>query len=251
MGKKMIKFKIEDKGYEIPELMTIGHYVKMYKLKDLFSDDYYAAKLVSLFTGAPVEDLLETDFEKVNYLATEILKLIPQEKPQFKDRFELDGVHYGFFPKWEDLSFAEFVDMDTISTKKEDEVLDMLHILAAIMYRPIISERSHHDFDIEKYDVKNMQKRAELFKNKLDVGVILSAQFFFINYANRYSNYFQLSSIKTLPIWTRIKLVWSLRKIIIAALFNRSMVGSLSSIDWLQMILQNTSTSTKKRWWKF
>jgi hypothetical protein len=251
MGKKMIKFTLEDKQYVIPEVMTIGHYVKMYKLKDLFSDDYYAAKLVSLFTGAPVEDLLETDFEKVNYLATEILKLIPTERPKFQDRFELDGVHYGFFPKWEDLSFAEYVDMDTISTKKEDEVLDMLHILAAIMYRPIISERSHHDFDIEKYDVKNMQKRAELFKNKLDVGVILSAQFFFINYANRYSNYFQLSSIKTLPIWTRIKLVWSLRKIIIAALFNRSMVGSLSSIDWLQMILQNTSTSTKKRWWKF
>lgn len=247
----MIKFKIEDKQYEIPEVMTIGHYVKMYKLKDLFSDDYYAAKLVNLFTGAPVEDLLETDFEKVNYLASEIIKLIPQEKPQFKDRFELDGVHYGFFPKWEDLSFAEFVDMDTISTKKEDELLDFLHILCAIMYRPITNERSKHDFDIEKYDVKTMQKRAELFKNKLDVGVILSAQFFFINYANRYSNYFQLSSIKTLPIWMRIKLVWSLRKIIIAALFNRSMVGSLSSIDWLQMILQNTSTSTKKRWWKF
>jgi hypothetical protein len=247
----MIKFKLEDKQYEIPELMTIGHYVKMYKLKDLFSDDYYAAKLVNLFTGAPVEDLLETDFEKVNYLASEIIKLIPIERPKFIDRFELDGISYGFFPKWEDLSFAEYVDMDTISTKKEDELLDFLHILCSIMYRPIITERSKHDFDIEKYDIKSMQIRAELFKNKLDVGVILSAQFFFINFANKYSNYFQLSSIKTLPIWMRIKLVWSLRKIIISALFNRSMAGSLSSIDWLQMILQNTSTSTKKRWWKF
>lgn len=247
----MIKFTLEDKQYHIPEVMTIGHYVKMYKLKDLFSDDYYAAKLVNLFTDAPVEDLLQTDFEKVNYLASEIIKLIPQERPKFIDRFELDGVHYGFFPKWEDLSFAEFVDMDTISTKKEDELLDFLHILCSIMYRPIVHERSHHDFDIEKYDIKSMKIRSELFKNKLEVGVILSAQFFFINFANRYSSYFQLSSIKTLPIWTRIKLVWSLRKIIMSALFNRSMVGSLSSIDWLQMILQNTSTSTKKRWWKF
>ena len=247
----MVKFKIEDKQYEIPKLMTIGHYVKIYKLKDLFSDDYYAAKLVSLFTGAPVEDLLQTDFEKVNYLASEILKLIPTERPTFQDRFDLDGISYGFFPKWEDLSFAEYVDMDTISTKKEDEVLDMLHILCAIMYRPITNERSKHDFDIEKYDIKSMKIRAELFKNKLDVGVILSAQFFFINFANRYSNYFQLSSIPRLSIWMRIRLVWSLRKIIISALFNRSMVGSLSSINWLEMILQNTSTSTKKRWWKF
>jgi hypothetical protein len=247
----MVKFTIEDKQYEIPELMTIGHYVKMYKLKDLFSDDYYAAKLVNLFTGAPVEDLLETDFEKVNYLASEIIKLIPQERPPFKDRFELDGVHYGFFPNWEELSFAEFVDMDTISSKKEDELLDFLHILTSIMYRPITNERSKHDFDIEKYDIKSMKIRAELFKNKLDVGVILSAQFFFINYANRYSNYFQLSSIPRLSIWMKMKLLWSLRKIIIAALFNRSTVGSLSSINWLEMILQNTSTSTKKRWWKF
>jgi hypothetical protein len=247
----MTKFTLEDKHYEIPDVMTIGHYTKMYKLKDLFSDDYYAAKLVNLFTGAPVEDLLETDFEKVNYLASEIIKLIPQERPKFKDRFELDGVHYGFFPQWEDLSFAEFVDMDTISSKKEDELLDFLHILCAIMYRPIVTERSPHDFDIEKYDIKSMKIRAELFKNKLDVGVILAAQFFFINFANKYSNYFRLSLTPKLSLWMRIKILWMLRKVIISAAFNRSMGGSLSSTNWLQMILQNTTPSTKKRWWKF
>ena len=211
----MIKFKLEDVQYEIPEVMAIGHYVKIYKIKDLFSDDYYAAKLVSTFTGAKLEDLLETEFEKVNYLASEILTLIPKERPKFKDRFELDGVQYGFFPNWQDLSFAEYMDMDTISTKKEDELLDFLHILAAIMYRPITNERSEHDFDIEKYDVKTMKIRAELFKNKLDVGVILAAQFFFINFANRYSNYFQLSSIPKMTIWMRLKMIWILRKIII------------------------------------
>jgi hypothetical protein len=247
----MIKFKIDDKGYEVPEVMTIGHYVKIYKIKDLFSDDYYAAKLVNLFTGAPVEDLLETDYNEVNFLAEQILNLIPKERPPFKDRFELDGVQYGFFPDWKELTFAEFVDLDTISSKKEDELLDMLHILCAIMYRPIVKERSTHDFDIEKYDVKTMKTRAELFKNKLDVGYVLSAQSFFTNFAARFTSYFQLSSIQKLPIWTRIKLVWKLRKLLLTAAFNRSTVGSLSSIDWLQTILQNTKPSTKKAWWKF
>jgi hypothetical protein len=247
----MIKFKIEDKGYELPEVMTIGHYVKIYKIKNLFSDDYYAAKLVNLLTGAPVEDLLETDYEQVNFLAEQILKLIPQEIPKFKDRFTLDGVEYGFFPNWRDVSFAEYVDMDTISTKKEEELLDYLHILASIMYRPIITERSHHDFDIEKYDIKSMKIRAELFKQKLDIGVVLSAQFFFINFARRFSTHSQLSLVTKLPMWTRIKLIWSMRKIIMNVLFKRSTVGSLSSIDWLEMILQNTTPSTKKRWWKF
>ena len=247
----MIKFKIDEKGYEIPDVMTIGHYVKIYKIKNLFSDDYYAAKLLNLVTGAPVEDILETDYEQVNFLAEEVLKLVPQEVPKFKDRFVLDGVEYGFFPNWKDISFAEYIDMDTISTKKEDELLDMLHILAAIMYRPIVTERARHDFDIEKYDIKTMKIRAELFKQKLDIGVVLSAQFFFINFARRFSTHSQLSLVTKLPMWTRIKLIWSMRKIIMNVLFKRSTVGSLSSIDWLEMILQNTTPSTKKRWWKF
>lgn len=174
----MIKFKLEGIEYKVPEKITIEHYVKIFKLKDLFTDQYFAAKLVSIVCDAPLDDLLESDYQEVNYIASHILTLIPIKDPKFVDRFEIDGVHYGFFPRWQDLSFAEFVDMDTISTKKEDEILDMLHFLAAIMYRPIVSEKSEHDFEIEKYDVKSMKVRAELFKKKLDIVIVLGAQFF-------------------------------------------------------------------------
>jgi hypothetical protein len=172
--------------------------------------------------------------------------LIPLGQPKFVDRFELDGVQYGFFPNWKDLSFAEFVDMDTISTKKEDELLDLLHILCSIMYRPIIKERSEHDFDIEKYDMKSMKLRAEVFKSKLDISIVLGAQFFFINYAKRYSDYFLLSLTPTFSIWTKIKLAWSLRRMIWSLLFKKHTGGSLSSTDLLTTILQNTTRSFKK-----
>ena len=236
----MIKFKLNDKEYKLPEHITIGQYIKIYKIKDLFTEDYFAAKLLNLVCDVPLEEVMESDYQEVHYLALEILNLLPLKTPQFKDRFTLDGVNYGFFPNWRDLTFAEFMDLDTISTKKSDELLDMLHILCAIMYRPITEERSEHDFDIEKYDIKSMQKRAELFKNKLNCNYIISAQFFFINYAKRYSGYFQLSLIKTLSTWTKIKLVWSLRKMIMKGLFKRSTDGSLSSINYLEMIIQNT-----------
>jgi hypothetical protein len=242
----MIKFKIEDKEYELLDYISIGNYSKIYKVKDLFTDEYFAAKLVNLISGAPLQDLLQSDYQEVNYLASYILSLIPMDKPKFEDRFELDGVTYGFFPNWKELTFAEFMDMDTISTKKPEELLDMLHILAAIMYRPIIEMKSDHDFKIEKYDVKTMQERAELFKNKLNVKYILGAQFFFINFANKYLNYFQLSSIQKLSTWTKIKLGWKLRKIIWGIVSKKSTAGSLSSTELLEMILQNTSTSIKK-----
>ena len=243
----MIKFKIDEVEYKVPDFISIENYTKIFKIRDLFSEDYFAAKLLNIVSGAKVEDLLESDYQEVSYLSAYVMSLIPVDKPEFKDRFEIDGVHYGFFPNWKDLTFAEFVDMDTISTKKADDLLNMLHILASIMYRPIIHERSKHDFDIEKYDLKKMEERAELFKTKLDVKYILGAQFFFINYANKFLSYSQLSSIPKISMWTKIKLTWKMRKLIWAIVFKKSTVGSLSSTELLEMILQNMSTSSIKK----
>lgn len=242
----MLKFKVEEKEYEIPEFISIEHYSKIYKIKDIFSEDYFAAKLVNLITDCPIEDLLQSDYQELNYIATYIMSLIPLDKPEFKDRFEIDGVKYGFFPNWKDLTYAEFVDMDTISTKKYDELLGMLHILAAVMYRPITNERSEHDFDIEKYDIKTMIPRSELFKKKLDCKYILGAQFFFINYAKKYSLYTQTSLIQKLSTMTKIKILWKMRRLIWSLIFKGRSVGSLSQTELLEMILRNTTTSIKK-----
>ena len=241
-----MKFKVKETEYIIPDYISIENYVKIYKIKDLYTDEYLAAKLVNLITDASLEDLYECDYMELNYISAYIMSLIPLEVPKFEDQFEIDGVKYGFFPNWRDLTYAEFVDMDTISTKKEDELLGMLHILAAVMYRPIIEQKSEHDFKIEKYDVKTMILRSEIFKKKLDCKYILGAQFFFINYARRYSHYTQLSSIQSISIWTRINLIWKMRKLIWKMIFKGRLVGSLSQTELLEMILQSTTTSTRK-----
>ena len=55
----MIKFKIDGVSYEVPDKITIQHYSKIYKIKDLFTDEYFAAKLIATVTNAPLQDLLE------------------------------------------------------------------------------------------------------------------------------------------------------------------------------------------------
>jgi hypothetical protein len=244
----MIKFKIDGKEYILPEIISIEKYAKIYKIKDLFSDDYFAAKLLNIMTDAPLEDLIESDYQEVSYLANYVMELIPTSKDiPFKDRFVLNGVNYGFFPNWKELSFAEFVDMDTISTKKPEELLDLLHILAAIMYRPIVSEKSEHDFTIEKYNVESMKQRAELFKKELDVKYIIAAQFFFIKFASKYSIYTQLSSIQKLSIWTKMRMLWTMRKLLWKLVFRKRSAGTLSSTELLETILRSTNLSLKKR----
>jgi len=243
----MVTFKVEGKEYELPEVMSIDNYCKVFKIKDLLSDEYFAAKLVSIISGAPVEKLMEGDYDQLNYLAAYILGLLPKETPPFVDRFEIDGIKYGFFPNWRDMTYAEFVDMDTISTRPVDEMLNMLHVLAAVMYRPIVSEEGQHDFQIEKYDVKTMTKRAELFKKKLNVRYVLGAQSFFLLLEKRFLVYSQLSSIPKMNIWTKMKLVWKLKKIILKVALKRPSDGMSSQTELLQMILASTITSTTKQ----
>jgi hypothetical protein len=243
-----MKFKIDGVPYEVPDKITIEQYSKIYKIKDLFTDDYFAAKLISTTTGAPIQDLLEGGYDEINFIANYIMKLLPTEHDiTFKDRFELDGVHYGFFPNWRDLTFAEFIDMDTISTKKPDEILDLLHVLAAVMYRPITTERSKHDFDIEKYELATLNKRAELFKKKLDVGVILGAQFFFIKFARKSSSFTHPSLTQNLSIWMQIRLIWIFWRMMFKMTSTNRLGGFWSSTKYVTTILQNMNTSTTKK----
>jgi hypothetical protein len=173
-------------------------------------------------------------------------QLPQQDDIKFKDRFTLDGVKYGFFPNWKDLSFAEYIDMDTISSKKPEELLDLLHILTAIMYRPIIEETSEHNFKIEDYEVNSMKERAELFRKKLNVTYILGAQFFFIKFARKYLNFSLQSSTMKIGIWTQIKLIWMMWRMIFKITSKKPLGGFLSSTKLLTTILLNTTLSTKK-----
>ena len=247
-----LKFEIEGVEYTLPDYINIETYVKIFKIKDILSEDYFQAKLIHLITGCPIEQLLEADYVTVGFLYNYCMGLIPKVDGEFIDRFELDGVHYGFLPNWnKGLSFAEYVDIDTLASKSYEEILDYLHVLAAMYYRPIIKERSLHDFDIEKYTMDGFEERSQLFKKKLNVGVILGAQFFFIKSVKRSSDNIQQSS--TMSLWSQMKHVWTYRKVLRAMgkqLLKDDSDGIQSLTDYQMMILRNTIKSLKKPWWK-
>lgn len=246
---KNVTFEIEKKEYILPDFISIEDYVKIFKIKDLLSEDYFAAKLVSIVTGCPVEELLEAEFEKVNFLSTYIMTILPQPGEKFLNRFTLDGVDYGFLPSWRKLSFAEYADMETLSSKDPMEILNYLHVLAAMYYRPIISEKSDHDFEIEKYSMETLDDRAELFKKKLDAKIIMGAQFFFIKFAKKLSENSQQYS--TMTLIEKIKFAMRYWRTIYKIVSKGDLGGTQSLIDSHKMILQDTIKSSRKPWWKF
>lgn len=238
---KRITFELQGKEYKIPQYITIGDYVKIFKVKGLFDDEYFSAKLISIVTGADLNVLLESTREEVQFISNEILKVLPFEKPGFVDRFELDGVHYGFIPSWKKMSFGEFADLDTLMTKKPEEILEYFHIITAILYRPITKEKSLHNFEIEKYNSDTLDDRAELFKNKLDVEYSLGAQFFFIQFARNYLSYTPISLKLWMRMsWEQIKFVWKYRKMIWKSLSKKDSDGISFLTELVTMTLQDT-----------
>lgn len=56
---KKITFELEGVEYKLPYYLTIGDYVKIFKVKDLFEDEYFSVKLINIITGAPMELLMK------------------------------------------------------------------------------------------------------------------------------------------------------------------------------------------------
>lgn len=227
-----VTFKLKGVEYKIPEFLTIDHYTKIFKVKDLFEDEYLNAKIISIVTDCPIEHLLNEKNYKISFLAAKIFFLFPKDTYPLYDRFELDGVHYGFIPSYKELSFAEFADLDTLLTKKSEEVIDYQHIIAAILYRPIISEKNKHNFKIEPYNQESLIDRSELFKQKLDIKYPLGGQFFFINFARMSSSFTRISlKQRMMNEWIVIKILWRNRKNLKNLLLKKDMDGMLSLID--------------------
>jgi hypothetical protein len=241
-----ITFELDNKEYELPNFLSIENYIKVYKIKDFLGEEYFQAKLINAITGVRLESILESNHTQINYISNYITTLFPNTEYKFVDKFTLNGIEYGFIPSWKHMSFAEFVDLDTLMTKSPAEVIENLHILCSIMYRPIISKKKEHDFEIEPYNSLEMEKRAELFNKELDVKYVLGGQFFFSQFVKQSLNYTQQSlTMKVMNYWMRIKITWKMRSLIWKLLLNRRLDGSQLSTDFAKMILQDILKSFK------
>lgn len=244
---KKITFELAGKEYELPQFLTLGDYVKIFKIKDLFQDDYFSVKLINILTNAPMELLVKANRQVINNLSNELLSIIPTSEPGFVERFVIDDIEYGFIPSWKNMSFGEFADLDTLMTRKPDELLNYLHIITAILYRPITKNKSRNRYEIEEYNVPLMEERAELFKRKLNVEYALGAQFFFIHFAKNYSRSTQISLKTWMSIsWNQIKFAWRWRKQIWKSLWRKNSDGSLFLTELQMMTLQDMIASLRK-----
>ena len=148
--------------------ITLGQYQEYAKLQDLSETDLQL-KTIEIFCNVPpivVRNMKATDIVEI----CSIISGMFDTKHQLISMFKLNGVEYGFIPSLEDMSFGEYVDLDTFIGDN-----DNLHRAVNVLYRPI-EHRQGNRYTIKEYDPNT----SEIAKD-MPLDAVLGAVVFFYN----------------------------------------------------------------------
>jgi hypothetical protein len=157
---------------EIP-LVHYQKYMVVASNKDN-SDLFISQKMIEIFCGIELKSVVDIKLSDVIDLVTHFKGLF-DKKLELKKTFEIQGVKFGFINELEDISFGEYIDL-------ESNIIDVqsFHKAMAVMYRPITSQKGDK-YTIEKYN--GTANYADLMKYA-PLDVVLPASVFFWSLGN-------------------------------------------------------------------
>ena len=124
--------------------ITLGQYQKFSKL-DVTNESEIQSKMIEIFCEVPsivVRNMKATDIVDI----CNILNNMFDTKHQLINSFKIGKQEYAFIPSLEDMSFGEYVDLDTFIGDN-----DNLHRAMNVLYRPIDLKQGNR-YKIKDYD---------------------------------------------------------------------------------------------------
>ena len=150
--------------------ITLEQYQKYLKIQDQNTDEkFLAVKLIEIFCGLRGDHVLmmrATDIQDIVNILTDMLN----STPQLVTKFKMNGKQYGFIPKLEDMSFGEYIDLDTFMGD-----WDNMHRAMNVLYRPI-TDQYGDKYAIEEYQVDSVEQMKDMPMN-----AVLGSILFFYN----------------------------------------------------------------------
>lgn len=154
---------------ELSEI-SLGDYQRFVDVSEKSNDDTFIfEKMVEIFCNIQLMEVIQIKWTDVQHIAGRISQAF-QKKPEFKNRFKIKDIEFGFIPSLEDMSFGEFIDLQSNIDKIEN-----FHKAMAVLYRPIVESRK------DKYlieDYVSSANYAEVMKFA-PADVALAAKVFF------------------------------------------------------------------------
>ena len=147
-------------------------------------DNFIALKTLEILCGLKLKDSYKLPIAVFDSVVKQVFDCLNEETPLIK-RFWFKGsngheVEYGLIPDLHEMSFGEYVDLDTFMSDWKN-----MHKAMAVLYRPI-TDKSKDLYLIEEYE--SALKYEENMKY-MPTNVALGAMVFFYRLGSKLSNH--------------------------------------------------------------
>ena len=151
---------------EIP-LKSYQEFMKVVEKSN--DEEFIGQKTIEIFCGLKMKDVVKVKWSDVKSLTLHLNEIF-KAKPKFQATFKIENTEFGFIPNLEDMSFGEYIDLESNISS-----VDTFHKAMAVMYRPI-TKKVKDRYEIFEYvgsdEFSDVMKYAPL-------DVVLGATVFF------------------------------------------------------------------------
>ncbi len=134
--------------------ITLGQYQEYLKLKDL-TETELSFKMIEIFCNVKAEYVRYIKANDVSDVVSIISEMF-DSKPSLLHSFKLNGIEYGFIPDLDNMSFGEYIDLDTNIGD-----WDNIEKAMGVLYRPI-EMRKGNRYTIKEYDAGDTEHLKDM-----------------------------------------------------------------------------------------
>ena len=133
--------------------------------------EYLNIKKIEIFCNLTQAEVYNIQLGNI-YSISEKIDMILEEQSQLVQKFELNGIKFGWVPELDKLSYGEFLDLNSNISD-----WSTMQVAMGVLYRPIKKELSNGLYNIEKY--KGDKYHKELLNMPMDA--VIGSMVFFWN----------------------------------------------------------------------
>ena len=129
--------------------------------------DFIKQKMIEIFCGVNLKQVLQIKATDIESIVNDLNNLFKQDV-KLTDRFKLDGLEFGFIPKLDDMSFGEYVDLDTYLADWQQMDKAM-----SVLFRPVTFTKKN------KYLIEEYESATKYDLKEMTLNIVFGALVFF------------------------------------------------------------------------
>ena len=130
--------------------ITLGKYLGLLDFMANESDDIEVSiRLIALMCDLSKDEVRTLQIDDFNFIVEQLTQTMNKKTNYVKPpNFKLGEIEYGFIPNLDEMTFGEYIDLDTFIKNDKD-----MHKVMTVLYRPIINQ-SFGRYNIADYTGK-------------------------------------------------------------------------------------------------